>query len=92
VPRKLLPVLVALALSAVLALAGPSVAGAQDEPPTAVPVPRIVPRPNTGNEPLDAGDRGGALQLLLPAVLVVVIGGAALHLTRQSRRARSQTG
>jgi uncharacterized protein HemX len=48
----------------------------------------IVPQPNSGQAPEEAGDRGGALQLLILAVLVVAVGGAVLHLRRQSRRVR----
>ena len=51
-------------------------------------VPHIIPQPNSGVEPHDAGDRGGALQLGLLAVIVLAIGGAVLFVMRQSRRAR----
>lgn len=69
----------------------PAMAGAQDQapPPTGAPVPHMVPRPNTGHPPVDSGDLGGSLQLLLLALLVVAIGGGVLSLVRQSRRARS---
>jgi hypothetical protein len=73
-----------------LALAGP--AAAQD-PVTSttvgVPAQDIVPEPNSGTAPSEAGDRGGALQLGVLGLVVVVIGGAVLGLVRQSRHARA---
>jgi hypothetical protein len=90
VRRRTLTALLGLALVAALALVAPAGALAQEDPPsTGVPTQDIIPRPNTGHEPVDAGDRGGALQLLLPALLVLAIGGATLHLTRQARRAKA---
>ncbi len=53
-----------------------------------MPSQDIIPRPNSGSAPQEAGDRGGALQLGLLALLVVAIGGTVLVLVRQSRRAR----
>jgi hypothetical protein len=83
----------ALVVAAALAM-GPSgaagVAVAQEAPSTTgAPAPNIIPEPNEGNEPTEAGDRGGALQLLVLGLVVVGVGGAALHLTRVSRRARA---
>ncbi len=52
----------------------------------------IIPRPNSGAAPEDAGDRGGALQtVLFVAVLggVVVIGALVV---RESRRVRAERG
>ncbi|MEQ1786351.1 MAG: hypothetical protein ABL966_04805 [Acidimicrobiales bacterium] len=57
-------------------------------PTVAVPSQDIVPQPNSGAAPQEAGDRGGALQLGLLAVVMLAIGGAVLRLVRQSRRAR----
>jgi hypothetical protein len=83
--------LLALVLVVGFAIAGPATAWAQEPPPaTGLTTPDIVPRPNSGRAPTEAGDRGGALQLLLPAVLLAAVGGAVLHLTRQSRRARAE--
>jgi hypothetical protein len=82
--------LITMALAAVLALLGPSVL-AQDTPSTGVPTQDIIPKPNSGHEPSEAGDRGGALQLLVLGVVVVAVSGAVVHLTRASRRARSTT-
>jgi len=61
----------------------PTVALAQDDP--VVTDGGIVPKPNSGKAPEEAGDRGGALQLMLPALLVVAIGGGTWHLVRQAR-------
>ncbi|WP_436792519.1 hypothetical protein [Actinospongicola halichondriae] len=52
----------------------------------------IIPRPDSGVEPEDAGDRGGALQTVL---FVVVLGGVAVIgglVVRESRRARAERG
>jgi uncharacterized protein HemX len=82
------------ALACVVILGVP--AGAQEpEPDTTTTLtpgaeaPHIIPRPNSGAEPQEAGDRGGALQLGLLGLLVVVIGGAVVVVVRQSQRARS---
>lgn len=55
---------------------------------TGVPAPNIVPEPNSGAEPTEAGDRGGALQLLILGLVVLAVAGAVTHLVRQSRRSR----
>lgn len=78
-----------LTLVALLTMVVPSASFAQDTPSTGVPAPDIVPRPNSGHAPTEAGDRGGALQLLVLGLVVAAIGGAIVHLTRQSRGARS---
>jgi hypothetical protein len=78
-----------VAITVLLIEPGPALA--QDTPSTGVPAPDIVPEPNSGHEPTEAGDRGGALQLLLLGLVVVAVGGAVVHLSRQSRRARSRT-
>lgn len=74
-----------------IALLTPSLAGAQETPPTVPNGQHIIPRPNSGHAPTEAGDRGGALQLLILGVLVVGISGAAVHLVRESHRGRSTT-
>lgn len=62
---------------------------AGEPPSTTVPRDadeRMIPRPNSGEEPTEAGDRGGALQL---AVFGGIVVGVALILTlvvRESRR------
>jgi hypothetical protein len=81
-------VLLALVLIVGLFAAAP-VVGAQEPPSTGMTTQDIIPKPNTGHAPTEAGDRGGALQLLLPAIMVAGIAGGVLHLRRQSRRARA---
>ena len=91
-----------LAFAPVRADAGPA-APAQDDPTTTSPTfgenpeapeQHIIPRPNSGTEPHDAGDRGGALQL---AVLGAIVVGVSLVVTlavresRRNRRARTAT-
>ncbi len=52
----------------------------------------IIPRPGSGVEPEDAGDRGGTLQTVL---FVIVVGGVVLIVAlvvRESRRARAERG
>jgi hypothetical protein len=93
-PRRVTTTIVALLLS-VAALLGavPAPAGAQDATTTTVVEGGdIIPEPNSGREPEDAGDRGGALQSVLFAALVVAVAGAAFVLVRQSRRARAGRG
>jgi len=80
-------VLAGLGLAAVLLL-GPSGSSALAQDPVQVPTQDIVPEPNSGQAPSEAGDRGGALQLLILGAVLATIGGATCHLVRQSRRAR----
>lgn len=54
-----------------------------------LPPPEMIPRPNTGREPEDAGDRGGSLQVLVLCVIVVAITGGVLLVVRESRRAKA---
>lgn len=52
----------------------------------------IIPRPDSGIAPDDAGDRGGPLQTVL---LVLVVGGVvfiAALVARESKRARAERG
>lgn len=85
------------ALAALLALvlsvgSGASAAQAQDEvtpPGVKLEEPPIIPRPNSGEAPHEAGDRGGALQLSVLAVVITGVAGAVVHLVRQSRAARA---
>jgi len=50
----------------------------------------MIPRPNSGRPPRDAGDRGGALQGLVFALIVIGVGGIAVLAVRESRRARAR--
>ena len=47
---------------------------------------RIIPRPNSGHDPEDAGDRGGALQLALLGLIVVGVGVIGVKVFRQTRQ------
>ena len=89
--RRPVAVVLAGGLALVLVLFAPAGVAAQEPPPSGVPTPHIIPRPNSGHAPTEAGDRGGALQLAVLGLVVVGIGGAVLHLVRQSRRSRSST-
>lgn len=87
----------ALLLAVVVGLGSPAAAAAavrQDQTTTTEPPdrPGIIPEPNSGHEPEDAGDRGGALQTVLFAAMlggVVVIGYLVV---RESRKARERRG
>jgi len=79
-PRFRALLLVGLAALTVLALARATVpAGAQSVEPqpqgtteaTPPPPQRIIPLPNSGHKPEDAGDPGGSHQVLLFALLVL---------------------
>lgn len=77
-----------------LALVAPAAAQTDDPVTTTSPVPGgdIIPKPNSGTEPEDAGDRGGALQTLL---FVGIVGGIMVMgwlVVRQSRKARAERG
>ena len=70
--------------------------GSADENPDENPPPGaveqdIIPRPNSGEEPTEAGDRGGALQILVFVALVAGLGTIALLATRDVRRSRTRT-
>jgi hypothetical protein len=49
----------------------------------------IVPEPDSGVPPTEAGDRGGALQLALLGLVIVVLVAGVVQLRRHSRRARA---
>lgn len=90
---RLVAGLVALACAVLLGL--PAAAQEPEDSTTIAPgaeAPQIIPRPDVGAEPEEAGDRGGALQLALLGLLVVAIGGAVLLLVHQSQRARNGSG
>lgn len=84
----------ALVLVAALAAHGmpATTTGAQEPQPTnEVPTQDIVPKPNSGQAPEDAGDRGGALQLLVLALIVGAVGFGAWRLSAQVRNAKRST-
>jgi hypothetical protein len=62
--------------------------GASSTTEVEVPAGDIIPKPNAGVPPEEPGDRGGALQLGLLALVVLAVAGAVGGLVRQSRRAR----
>jgi hypothetical protein len=79
-----------LLAATLLAPLGVGPASAQDtEPTNEVPTQDIVPKPNSGTPPEDAGDRGGALQLLVLGLIVAAVAFGAWHLTRQVQRGRA---
>jgi hypothetical protein len=96
------PTLGAVVVAALLLLgsAGASAqagVSAQDGTPTTsttsstvaeLPPAEMIPRPNSGHAPEDAGDRGGALQLLVFGLVVVAIGAGVTKVVLDSRRAR----
>lgn len=62
-----------------------------DEPPTATTKPPdaeqgIIPEPNSGHAPTEAGDRGGALQIAVFLGILVGVGGIGALIVRESRR------
>jgi hypothetical protein len=83
-----------------LAPARADAAPAQDEPTTTSPTfgsnpdapeQHIIPRPNSGTPPQDAGDRGGALQFLVLGAIVVGVSLVATLAIRESRHNRATT-
>jgi hypothetical protein len=48
----------------------------------------MIPEPNSGRPPRDAGDRGGALQAVVLLLIVIGVGGIAGLVVRESRRRR----
>jgi hypothetical protein len=77
-----------------LVLVGPAAAAQEPSSGTTattlveVPSQDIIPAPGSGEAPDEAGDRGGALQLAVLAVVLTGIAAAILVVVRQSRRAR----
>ena len=86
--------LVAVLLAVAIGLAAPVRAAAQsrdEPPPTAeVPVGDIVPKPNSGEEPRDPGDRGGALQLTVLGLFVGAVAIGTWRLVVRIRRADAE--
>ena len=95
--RRILAIAV-LALGLLVLASPPGLAqsddGAQQTTTTTEPVPGgdIIPEPNSGSEPEDAGDRGGSLQTVLFLGMVGAIVGMGYIVVRQSRRARAERG
>jgi hypothetical protein len=55
-----------------------------------VPEQDMIPEPNSGRAPTDAGDRGGALQALVLVSIAIGVGGIAVLAVRESRRAQAR--
>lgn len=67
--------------------------GSTDDAP--LPGGDIIPQPNSGQEPEDAGDRGGVLQgVVFVAILAGLgtIGGLAVRESRRARRRDQPSG
>jgi hypothetical protein len=47
---------------------------------------RIIPRPNSGHPPRDAGDRGGALQFALLGLIVLGVTIVCVKIFRSTRQ------
>jgi hypothetical protein len=45
----------------------------------------MIPRPNSGHEPTEAGDRGGTLQLAVLGLIVVGVGIVGYKVFRQTQ-------
>lgn len=69
---------------------GPTTSVTTPDPET--PDEGIIPEPDSGRAPEEAGDRGGVLQLLLLALIVIGVGLIALQVVRQARRNQAGTG
>lgn len=88
--RRAVVVVLLLVLTVLGSAAPVEAALIQDAPSTTgVPAPDIIPRPDSGEAPTEAGDRGGALQLLVLGVVVIALTGGVVHVVRQARRAGS---
>jgi hypothetical protein len=55
-----------------------------------LPGQEMIPEPNSGRPPSDAGDRGGALQGVVLLLIVIGVGGIAGLALRESRRVRAR--
>jgi hypothetical protein len=66
---------------------GASEDGTVDEP---LPGEDIIPQPNSGRSPEEAGDRGGALQVLVFVAILVGVAAIVAMIVRESRRNRAR--
>jgi hypothetical protein len=60
-----------------------------ENPEPGAPDQDIIPLPNSGREPTDAGDRGGPLQIGVFVAIVVGLGGIGALAVRDARRGRA---
>jgi hypothetical protein len=58
-----------------------------DEP---LPGEDIIPQPNSGRSPEEAGDRGGALQVLVFVAILAGVAAIVAMIVRESRRNRAR--
>ena len=61
-----------------------------ENPPPGAAEQDIIPRPNSGHEPTEAGDRGGALQILVFVAIVAGLGAIGALAVRDVRRSRAR--
>lgn len=59
---------------------------------TELPPAEMIPRPNSGVAPTDAGDRGGGLQTVVFVLVLAGTGLIALLVWRESKKARTARG
>lgn len=93
-PKLLVVVLMTLALAVVTV---PPAAAQSDPAPssTTSTMPEsqgIIPEPNVGVSPQDAGDRGGALQTTVFVLMLAGVGAIGWRVVRESRRVRAGRG
>jgi hypothetical protein len=82
--------LAAVALATLVAVTPAAWAGEPGATTEDTPVPGqdIIPQPNSGHEPTDAGDRGGALQVAVLVAIVAGVGVVTALAVRDGRRSR----
>jgi hypothetical protein len=71
--------------------AATAAAATPDPPPTTIVQserPNALPRPNSGQKPTQAGDRGGVLQYATFALMCAGLAFIAFRIVASSRRAR----
>lgn len=76
----------ALLLGVILVAVTYDPAPTTEAPPAAGAAPHIVPKPNSGQAPTDAGDPGGWAQLALLGLLVVTMVGIGFVMMRSRSR------
>ncbi len=62
---------------------------AEAEPDVPLSDEGIIPMPNSGQEPTEAGERGGALQVLVFVLIIAGVGGIVAMIVREGRRNRA---
>jgi hypothetical protein len=81
-----------IVLTIVVCLPAATAAAATPDPPATTIVqserPNALPRPNSGQKPTQAGDRGGALQYATFALMCAGLTFIGFRIVSSSRRAR----